>query len=213
MKDRNLTKSILTLGLIFLMFGCAPTARTVKNHSYGADLSGLSLDSSYSPTIVYIRTGAPTFEAYNRFIVDPVIVHYDDPSMEDLDTDTVAKMQTYFRDSLIKSLREGGYEVGTKIESDTLRISLQLSGLKAPNAAVNVVASAAGPFSISVGEVTVEARFREAVSNRLDIVAVANTKGSRLFNAKPLSTWSDIKMAFAQWSKGVRESIDKAHNQ
>ncbi|QLE98174.1 DUF3313 domain-containing protein [Neptunomonas phycophila] len=182
----------------------------VENHSYAADLTGLTLDKSYSPTLVYIKSGSPKFEAYNRFIVDPVMVNYDDPSMEELNPDTIAKMQTYFRDSLIQSLRDGGYEVGTRTEPNTLRISMHLSGLKAPNAAANVT-NAVVPFSISVGKVTVEAQFREAVSNRLDIVAVAKSQGSRLVNATPWSTWADIETAFDQWAEGIRKAIDKAH--
>ncbi|AEF05675.1 DUF3313 family protein [Alteromonas naphthalenivorans] len=195
--------------LIFIS-ACAPTSRVVKDHSYAADLTGLELDESYSPTLVYVRPSTSKFEAYNRFIVDPVRVNYDDPNMEELDTATLAKMQAYFRDSLIQSLREGGYEVGTRSEPNTLRISLHISGLKAPNAAANVT-NAMVPFSISVGEVTVEAHFREAMSDRLDIVAVANTQGSRFVNATPWSTWADIESTFDQWVEGIRKEIDKAH--
>ncbi len=190
--------------------GCAPTSRIVENHSYSADLTGLELDKNFSPTLVYARPNAPTFGAYTRFIVDPVMVNYDDPKMEDLDPDTLTRMQTYFRNGLIKSLRDGGYKVGTRTEPNTLRISLHLSGLKAPSAAANIT-SAIAPFAISVGEVTVEAHFRETLSNRLDIVAVAKTKGSRIVNAKPWSTWADIETAFDQWVEGIRQAIDKAH--
>lgn len=205
-----LKKLALSLGLAALISGCTPTGRVVENHSYSADLTGLELNQSYAPTVVYTRPNAATFEAYTRFIIDPVQVNYDDPSMKDLDPDTVAKMQAYFRDNLIKSLREGGYEVGTRTESNTLRISLHLSGLKAPSAAANIT-TALAPFAISVGEVTVEAQFREAVSNRLDIVAVAKTQGSRVVNAKPWSTWADIETAFDQWVAGIRQEIDNAH--
>ena len=210
MSHNILSKAALVFGVAAIMSGCAPTGRTVENYSYNANLTGLKLDQSYSSTVVYTRPGTASFESYQRFIVDPVMVNYDDPGMDDLDPDTVAKMQAYFRDSLVKSLREGGYEVGTRTEPNTLRISLHLSGLKAPSAAANVTAVVA-PFAISVGEVTVEAQFREAVRNRLDIVAVANTRGSRLVNAKPWSTWADIETAFDQWVEGIRQEIDKAH--
>lgn len=204
-------KIAILIGVIVLVSGCAPTSKVVKNHAYSADLHGLELTPSYLPTVVYLRPGAARFEAYNRFIVDPVMINYDDPSMKDLDPEAIARMQTYFRDSLITSLREGGYTVGTRTEPDTLRISFHLSGLKAPNAAANI-SNVVLPFVISVGEVTVEAQFREAVSNRLDIVAVANTQGARLGNAKPWSTWADVESAFDQWVNGIRKEIDSAHN-
>lgn len=210
MNLNTFVKCAMILSLAAIIWSCSTTSRELKNYAYQADLTGLTLDPDHSPTAVYTRAGSPTFESYKRFIVDPVIVNYNDPKMKELNTETVAKMQSHFRDALIQSLLDGGYTVGTRTEPDTLRISLLLSGLKAPSAAANIT-SAITPFAISVGEVTVEAQFREATSNRLDIVAVANTQGSRLANVKPWSTWADIEAALDQWVKGIRKAIDKAH--
>ncbi|BFM07702.1 DUF3313 family protein [Halioxenophilus aromaticivorans] len=210
MKTKRYSNLIPIIGLSILTAACAPTGQKVKNHYYSADLSGLELDKSYSPTLVYVRPEAPLFDQYNKFIVDNVSINYNDPEMKELSPEDVAKIQNYFRDNLIASLREGGYEVTTKSQPDTMRISFYLSNLKAPSAAANVTAALA-PFAISVGEVTVEAHFSEALNNRLDIVAIAHSQGSRLLNAKPWSTWSDIENALDQWVAGIRKVIDDAH--
>ena len=217
---------ICRISFIVMMFAlatltaCAPTSKAVKNYSIIENTSGLVLDKSQEPTLVYKRPGVPTLAAYNRFIIDPVQVNYTDPEMEELDAEQIGKMQQYFRDAMIKELSEAGYEVGTRSQAKTMRISLTISNLEAWDygGAANVATMAAGivvglpmVFAISVGEVTVEGVFREALTNRIDAVVVDHSKGSRVFNAKPWSTWADVEGTFDIWAEGVREAIDKAH--
>ena len=211
---------VLTVFTLVALTACAPTSKTVKGYSIIENTSGLVLDKSQAPTLLYKRPGAPTLAAYNRFIIDPVQVNYTDPEMEELDAEQIGKMQQYFRDAMIKELSEAGYEVGTRSQAKTMRISLTISNLEAWDygGAANVAAMAAGVavglpmvFAISVGEVTVEGVFREALTNRIDAVVVDHSKGSRVFNAKPWSTWADVEGTFDIWAEGVREAIDKAH--
>ncbi len=164
---------MLILTVLVALTACGPKSKTVKNYAISGDISGLELDESQAPTLIYKRPGAPTLAAYNRFIVDPVQVDYRDPKMKELDPEQVGKMQQYFRDAMIKELREAGYEVGTRSQAETLRMSLTISGLKAPRGggAANVATMGAGAvvglpliFAVSVGEVTVEGIFREALT-------------------------------------------------
>ncbi|MEE8302810.1 MAG: DUF3313 family protein [Candidatus Tectomicrobia bacterium] len=212
--------AILMLTVLVALTACGPKSRKVKDYTITGDISGLELDESQAPTLVYTRPGAPSLAAYNRFIIDPVQVNYSDPKMKELDPEQVGEMQQYFRDAMIKELREAGYEVGTRSQAETLRISLTIAGLKAPRGggAANVATMAAGAvvrlpmiFAVSVGEVTVEGVFRDALTNRIDAVVVGRSQGSRTFKAKPWSTWADVKGTFNKWAKGVREAIDKAH--
>ncbi|MGI9301120.1 MAG: DUF3313 family protein [Gammaproteobacteria bacterium] len=211
---------LLILTALVALTACGPKSQTIKDYTAIADISGLELDESEAPTLVYKRPGAPTLAAYDRFIIDPVQLSYSDPEMEELDPEQVGRMQQYFRDAMIRELREGGYEVGTRSQAGTMRISLTVSNLKAPKGggAANVAAMAAGTvvglpmiFSISVGEVTVEGVFRESLTSRIDAIVVDRSVGSRALNAKPWSTWADVEAAFDQWAKGVREGVDKAH--
>ena len=201
---------ILLLTVLATAIGCAQTSVSVQNYDILTDVTGLELDKSTTPVLTFRRAGAPYLDAYNRFIVDYVQVNYNDSRMNDIPPEQVGEMQNYLRDAVINELRAGGFEVGTRTEPNTLRISFTISNLRAPSAAANVTAAVV-PFALSVGEVTIEAVFREAVSDRIDAVVVEQSRGSRALNPTPWSTWSDVTDAFDRWAKGIRESVEQAH--
>lgn len=216
-------KYILALLLVFLVAlpACGPTSRTVhEDYVILTDTSGLELDESQHPILLYKRPGAPTLAAYDRFIIDPIQVNYTDPAMKELDPEQIDEMQRYFQGALIKELTEAGYEVGTRSEAKTLRMTLILSGLTAwgGGGAANVgtivgstAAGVPGVFSISVGQVTIEGVFREALTNRIDAVVVERSGGSHVLNTSPWSTRADVEKTFDNWAEGIRAAIDKAH--
>ena len=200
----------VALSIFLTLTGCAPKAQTVRDDSILADVSGLELDESQAPAMIYVRPGARGLEEYNRFIIDLIDIYYDDPSMKELTPEQANRMKVYLDNVLYEELTDAGYEVGTRSEPNTLRISFTLTGLKAPSAGANVTAAVV-PFAISVGEVTVEAVFRDGLSNQVEAVAVSRVRGSRFLNPSPWSTWADIEKFFDSWAKGFRESVDEAH--
>ena len=202
--------AVVILMAMFFLSACAPTMQAVDRSDVVTDVSGLELDRSTAPVLTFKRPDAPYFDAYDRFIVDYVQVNYSDPKMKDISPEQVGEMQEYFRNAVIKELRQAGFEVGTRTEPNTMRISFTISNLKAPSAAANVTAAVV-PFALSVGEVTIEAVFREAVSDRIDAVVVEHSRGSRALNPSPWSTWSDVTDSFDRWAKGIRESVEQAH--
>ncbi len=207
---RKVGYALLVLIAMLLLSACAPTATMVKDDSVITDVSGLELDESEAPALVYRRPGAPELGEFDRFIIDPVQVFYDDPAMEEISPEQVGRMQQYLLDAMVTELRDAGYEVGTRSESGTLRISFTLSGLKAPSAGANVTAAVV-PIAARVGEVTVEAVFRDGLTNRLEAVVVSGARGSRWLNPTPWSTWADVEKFFDDWAKGFREAVDEAH--
>lgn len=216
----NVSPVMIMLTVSLALAACAPKSKTVDSSAVTADVSELVLDESEAPALIYKRPGAPTLADYNRFIIDPVRVDYSDPDIEEFNPEDIAQLQQYFQNALIKELQDGGYEIGTRSQADTLRISLTILGLKASSSggAANVGAIVAGAavglpgiVALSVGEVTVEGVFREALTNRIDAVAVDRSQGSRVFNNKPWSTWADVEGAADKWAEGIRESVDQAH--
>lgn len=212
--------SIMFAAVLVTIAACGPTNKKVTNHAFTSNLNGLVQDKSQAPTLLYKRPGAPTLGAYKRFIIDPVRVDYRDPKMREISQEDLRQFQVYFYQSVEKALKDGGYEVGTRTQPGTMRISFTLSGLEATNSggAANVAVMAAGAvvglpgvFAVSVGKVTVEGVFREAISNRIDAVAVSSTAGSRMFKNKPWSTWADVRGSFDIWAKGIRKAVDNAH--
>ena len=202
----------LMLMVLVVLTACGPKNIPVQGYTPTADISELKHDKSQGPHIVYARPGAPGFGDYNRFIIDPVMVIYKDPKMKELSPEQVGRMQQYLRDAMIKEFRDAGYEVGTKSQAETMRISFTISGLKAPSAIGNVT-TALAPFAVSVGDVTVEWVLREALTHRIDAVAVTRARGARTLNPSPWSTWADVEKTFDAWAKGLREAVDKAHDQ
>ncbi len=212
----------LMLMVLVLISACGPKNIPVQGYEPTVDLSGLEHDKSQGPHIAYMRPGAPGLGDYNRFIIDPVQVIYKDPKMKELSPEQVGRMTQYLRDAMINELRDGGYEVGTKSQAGTMRISFTISGFKAPSGggAANIGTIGAGTvagvpviFAVSVGEVTVEWVFREALTHRIDGVAVTRARGAKVLNPTPWSTWADVEKSFDDWAKGFREAVDKAHNQ
>lgn len=196
--------------VILNLTACAPKTQTLRDDSILADTSGLELDESEAPTELYIRPGAPGLGEYDRFIIDLINIHYDDPNMQELTPEQANRMKVYLSNVMYEELTDAGYEVGTRSEPDTLRISFTLSGLRAPSAGANVSAAVV-PFAISVGEVTVEAVIRDGLSNQIEAVVVTRVRGSRFLNPSPWSTWADIEKFFDSWAKGFREAVDEAH--
>lgn len=206
LQQRVVLLALITLGTAI---GCAPVTKKVEGYDIMADISGLELDESQEPLLVFSRPGAPSFEAYNRFIVDEVQVFYSDPAIQEIPPEQIGEMQQYLRDAIIRELRAGGFEVGTRTQPDTMRISITISDLRAPSAAPNITA-AVFPYAWRVGEVTVEAVFSDALTDRIDAVVVERTRGSRV-NPSPWSTWSDVTATFDRWAKGLRQAAEEAH--
>ena len=203
--------AILMLTALVALTACGPGSKpVVEDYEIIADVSGLELDESQLPALIYVRPGAPSFASYNRFIIDAVQVNYSDPNIIELKPEDVGRMQQAFRTKMVDELLEAGYEVGTRTEPNTMRISFTIANLKAPSAAANVTTVLA-PLALSVGEVTIEGVFIDAPTNRIEAVAVDRSAGSRLLNKSPWSTWADVEATFGIWAKGIRESIDEAH--
>ena len=205
--------SAITLMLMMLlaMTACGPTNLAVRDYEPTVDMSGLKHDETQSPHTVYVRPGSPGLGEYNRFIIDPVVFIYSDPKMKELSPEQVSRMQQYLQNAMIKELQNAGYEIGTKSQAGTMRMSFTISGLKAPLPLANVTAAFA-PIAVSVGDVTAEWVLRESLSNRIDGVAFTRAAGSRVLNPSPWSTWADVEKTFDSWAKGFREAVDKAHD-
>lgn len=211
----NATNRIRTILLMLVIFGgvsaCANKPVDVEGVAILEDVSGFERDDSEAPTIIYTRPGAPGLSEFTRFIIDPVKVFYDDPEMDELSPEQVGTMQDYLSEAMLEELRDGGYEVGTRTEPNTLRVSFTLRDLRARTAAPNVT-NLVFPVSVNVGHITVETTFHDAATNRLEAVVVSGARGSRFLNPSPWSTQADVRKFFDGWAKGFRESLDEAHD-
>ena len=212
MKATYSTNTIaLVLTTLLVASGCATKdIPVVEGYAPTVDIAGLVRDDSEAPTIIFRRPGAPELSEFRRFIIDPVEIYYDDPDLQELSAENVASLQQSFLEAMTRELTDAGFEVGTKSDAGTLRVSFALSGLQAPSAGPNV-ATLVFPYAIRVGEVTVEAVFRDSLTNQVEGVAITRARGSRWFNASPWSTWADVRKFFDGWAEGFRTSVEEAH--
>lgn len=194
----------------FMLVACGTATKSVENYNPSVSLRGLTQDRSAEPTLVYTRPGAPGLGNYSSFIIDPVRVNYRDGSIKGLDKDQVQKMRQKFRAQLIAELAASNYRIVSSPGRNTMRISMTITNLKAPSAITNV-SNVVLPFSLAVGEVTIEGTFRQSSSNRVDAVVVNRAQGQRLMNSKPWSTWADAEQSFKEWAKGIRKAVDRGH--
>jgi hypothetical protein len=59
---------VASLGVVilFTISGCGPQSKAVESFEMTEEFTGLKLDESHFPTLIYRRPGAPTLAAYNR---------------------------------------------------------------------------------------------------------------------------------------------------
>lgn len=202
------TAALLVLSLA--LTACGTATKSLEGYTPSTSLRGLTQDRSEAPTLVYTRPGAPGLGNYNSFIIDPVRVNYRDGSIKGLDKDQIEKMRQKFRAQLIGQLAASDYRIVTRPGRNTMRISMTIANLKAPSAITNV-SNVILPFSLAVGEVTIEGAFRQSSTNRVDAVVVNRAQGQRLLNSKPWSTWADAEQSFKEWATGIRKAVDRAH--
>lgn len=214
MKRLNI-KSLMSLTLLsstLFLGACTGISKNVIKEDINADLTGLVMDESQKPTLVYIRPNVPTLGDYEKFIIDPVLIDYSDPKIKDISPGDIQSLQQYFLLAMSSELTKAGYKVVTRSDKNTLRISFTLSNLKAPSSLLNASLLVLPGVTLSVGEVTIEGVFRDSLSNQINAVVYEGSQGSYLFKDKPWSTFSDIESAFDRWAEGFTDAVKEAHN-
>lgn len=209
----KILQSVMLLCGAAVLAGCGAQSRRIGDYTSTFSLDGLEQDRSELPVLIYVRPGAPGLGAYDRFIVDPIRVIYDDQKATP-DSARVSALAGYFKDQLEGELKKSGYTVTGSPGPGTLRISTVISNVKVTGAvsnAANVATNLVAPITPAVGGVTVEAAFLQSKPERIDGVAIERSSGSRILNATVWSTEADVRSAFKQWAVGIRKSVDKAH--
>lgn len=211
---------IFLLPLIIILSACGPTGKHLELPASYVPTEGLVSDDTDYPTIIFRRPKAPTLAEYHTFIIDPVVVDYNDPDIKEIDPEDINKLSQYFQQALRRELEASNYKVTTRSGPETLRMTFVIKNIKASpiGGTMNVAVIAAGALigvpgivSVSTGEITVEAIFREASTNRIDAVVITRSAGSQIFKSKPWSTWADVEGSLDLWAEGIREAVDEAH--
>ncbi len=191
--------------------GCDSTRQKevkAEDHKFVNDVSGLARSPNEEGIVVYDREGVD-FAGYDKFIIDPVKVVYNNEDMRNLDQEKLKEIQEYFVESIGKQLKEGGYQVVNTPSEGTLQIQITIVDLNVPSAAYNAVQLIGSPVAATVGSITIEAAFLDASTKRLESVVLARRSGDHL-SATPWSNWADVKDSVDAWAEELRESMDAA---
>jgi len=66
--------------------------------------------------------------------------------------------------------------------------------------------------SLNVGKLSIEGEILDSVSTQVDVAFMSSNAGRRYFNGLAVSqSWGDIDDAFKSWTRGLCESLDRAH--
>ncbi len=189
--------------------GCETTTKQevkVEDYKFVNDVSGLKRMPDEEGVVVYDREGVD-FAVYDKFIMDPVKVVYNNEEMRNLDQEKLKEIQQYFVTSFTKKLEEGGYKVVDTPSEGTMQIQIAIVDLNVPSAAYNAIQVVGSPVAATVGSITIEAAFRDASTKRLESVAVAQRSGDRL-SGTPWSNWADVEDSVDAWAEEFRAYMD-----
>lgn len=206
---RRFALSLFAISVALAVAGCeGSTQKEVKAEDYKFvnDVSGLKRMPDEEGVIVHDREGVD-FAAYDKFIIDPVKVVYNNEEMRNLDQEKLKEIQAYFVESFSKKLEEGGYKVVKTPSKGTMRVQIAIVDLNVPSAAYNAVQIVGSPVAATVGSITIEAAFRDASTKRLESVAVARRAGDRL-SGTPWSNWADVEASVDAWADEFRAYMD-----
>ena len=191
--------------------GCAQVSSKVDSAQLSVDVDGMTLQSEYLPTLVYVRPNAPTLENYTQFMMMPIAINDANPNIKAVSAENLTEMQQYFESVMATELNKSGYQLVTEASKETMIIAFIITDMKIPTETTNVSMLVVSGLSTSVGEVTVEAIFSDSMNNQVNAAVLESSRGSYMFNGNPLSTTSDVKAAFDNWASGFTNAPNVVH--
>ena len=120
--------------------------------------------------------------------------------MTQVSREEVEALRQYFRDEMIKALRDG-YTLVNSADPDSLHIRTTITAL----------ASTENPFrTTGVGYAAIEASYRDVTTGML-LAAMADKRSGGEVAA--VSKWSDAQGAFRYWARLFRRHLDEMRGQ
>jgi hypothetical protein len=193
----------------FLLVGCAaapPATGFLSDYS--------RLEQQGSSRLVYIDKAAA--RNYDRFIVDPVKVHFHAESKGykkraegKWTVDEINDITNYAHEALVKAIREGDYEVVYRPAPQVARIRIAITDLKESTPVLNVIPQTK-LTGLGLGAASMEAELIDSVSGQQLAAVVQSQQGNRL-SFDGLSKWGDAKGVIDDWVRRFRARLDEIH--
>jgi hypothetical protein len=199
----------LVLGAV-LAVGLTGCGLEAKRSGFLSDYSQLQPNPKYEGTLVYWNAQKP-LKAYDRFIVEPVVVHFaPDSKGGGIDPNTLNELAAYFHDQTVKGLTKSGYQVVKDPGPGVLRVRAAITQIDKTVPVANIH-PAMKMTGLGLGGASMEAEGTDSQSNDRVFAVTDSRKGSRLDITGGLQWYGNAKSVMEEWAERFVARVDEAH--
>ena len=175
------------------------------------DYSILAPNPKVEGALYYEKAGS-SLKNYDKFIIDPVVVHLHAGSKgKSFDPGELQKLTREFREEAIKVISED-YQIVTAPGPKTLRIQAAITDLDKNTAVLNIH-PALKATGLGLGGASMEAKATDSRTGQLIFEVVDSRAGDRisLDVTKGLTEWGSAEQAVSHWIRRFKERLDESH--
>jgi len=200
----------LSLVLFSLLVGCTGTPK-VGYSGFLRDYSQLKPHPEVEGAMAY-ENPAKSLKQYNKFIIDPVLVHFSpEAGGTAIAPEDLKELTDYFRNGLVKGLSQSGrYQVVNAPGPGVLRLRVAVTDIKKTTPVANIH-PAMKMSGIGLGGAAMEAEAVDAASGERVAAVVDAQSGGRLNPVAGLKTYGHAEQVMDGWIERFIKRLDKAH--
>ncbi|HAL45023.1 MAG: hypothetical protein A2Y12_17545 [Planctomycetes bacterium GWF2_42_9] len=207
--------SAVTIGV--LCGGCWESSSEtgyLSDYSNLQEVSGIA--SVEGSTFRYSDTSSVFVKGkYNAFILDPVIVQFQQDSKAALSqskgklkSQDVNDLIAYFYSAIIDAVNDSGYKIVYRAGAGIGRIRVAITELTKTNIVFAAVPTARVTTGLGRGGAAIESEMVDSVSGKQILACMESTPGSRIpFTG--LSDWGGAKHAMDEWVSQFRKDLKR----
>jgi hypothetical protein len=156
------------------------------------------------------------FGQYTAFIVDPVVIHFQDgakaiekKSEGKLTEQDMTDLANYFHAIIIKAITDAGYSITYQPRYNVARIRVAITDLEETNVLLATVPTTRAVMNAGAGGAAMEAEFVNSMTGK-QIGAVVESKAGSRIPFTGLSDWGGAESAMEAWAKRLKERLEEA---
>lgn len=207
-RDRRTGGMSVVVGVLAgaALAGCAGQQQS----GFLKDYASLQPSPHVKGAMVYVNPARP-LKTYNKFIVEPVIVHFaPDKEGVGVDPGTLKELTDHFHGEIVRSLTAGGYQVVPAAGPGVLRLRAAVTDIKktVPVANIHPATKMSG---IGLGGASMEAEGLDAQSSERVFAVTDSQTGSRLGLVSGLQYYAHAKEVMTGWAERLVKRLNEAH--
>ena len=213
-KLRTVTSSlwvaVCSLMIAGLVVGCSGRPK-VAHSGFLGDYSQFKPHPDVKGAMLYEHPSR-SLKQYNKFIIDPVVVHFAPDAKETaIDPDKLKELTDYFEEQLVKGLSESGhYQVVSAPGPGVLRLRIAITGIEKTTPIANIH-PAMKMSGMGLGGAAMEAEAVDSVSGDRVAAVVDAQSGRRLGITAGLKKYGHAQQVMVGWVERFVKRLDKAH--